>query len=406
MTDRAVSQGFAARLRAQLPAAGILASVLAVAACAPQTKAPIATPPPPTEAPAPEKPAEVVNRIAVLVPLSGTSAPVGVSLANAASLALVDTRKQGIRISSYDTAALGAREAARRAIADGAGLILGPLLAQDAQAIKTEAGAKGITILSFSNDSGIAGGNLYVLGFQPAQSVSRVVEYASSLGMQKFAGLMPDGIYGQRSSVAFTRAVAASGGQVVALSNFERKGSALPAAARKVAGGTVAALSGTEPREARFDALLVADSGAVAAAFSPQLTKFGAPAGSYLMLGTELWATEPGLGKSAALKGAVFASVPNTRFQGMASRYRARFGGTPSRLASLSYDSVLLAASVAGERWKPGTMFPKAVLEDPQGFAGIDGIFRFRDNIADRGLAVQQVTPEGFQTVSPAPSHF
>ena len=145
MTDRAGGRSFAARLRAQLPAAGILASVLAVAACAPQTKAPVATPPPPTEAPAPEKPAEVVNRIAVLVPLSGTNAPVGVSLANAASLALVDTRKQGIRISSYDTAALGAREAARRAIADGAGLILGPLLAQDAQAIKTEAGAKGIT---------------------------------------------------------------------------------------------------------------------------------------------------------------------------------------------------------------------------------------------------------------------
>lgn len=363
----------------------------------------MAPPPPPPEKPVETKPT-AVNRIAVLVPLTGANAPVGISLANAASLALVDTGRQGIRISSYDTAALGPREAARRAIADGAGLILGPLLAQDAAAIRAQADAKGITMLSFSNDANIAGGNLYVLGFQPAQSVSRVVDYAASRGLRKFAGLVPDGVYGQRTSVAFTRAVSARGGQVVALANFERKGAALPVAARKVASSNPDRKDA--PQGPEFEALLVADSGAVAAAFSPHLTRLGAPAGSYLMMGTELWATEPGLARSASLKGAVFAAVPDNRFQSMANRYRARFGGTPSRLASLSYDSVLLAASVADSSWKPATAFPKAVLNDPQGFAGIDGIFRFRGNVAERGLAVMQVTPQGFQMVSPAPKQF
>ncbi len=385
-----------------------LASVVALAACAPRTKAPVApVAPPPVEKPVEVKPGDV-HRIAILVPLTGANAPVGISLANAASLALVDTNRQGIRLSSYDTAALGAAGAARRAIADGAQLILGPLLTGDAEAVKAVAAPKGVTMLSFSNDSGIAGGQLYVLGFQPAQSVSRVVEFAAAQGMRKFAGLVPDGLYGQRTSVAFTRAVAGAGGQVVALTNFARTPSALPAAARKVTDYDArlkAAKAGTAPGPA-FEALLIADSGAVAAAFSPHLAKFGVPVGSYLMMGTELWNTEPALVRSTALKGAVFAAVSDKRFAGMARRYQARFGGMPSRLASLSYDSVLLAASVADGAWKPGQPFPQKALDDPQGFAGVDGIFRFRGNVAERGLEVQQVTPQGFATVSPAPTNF
>ncbi len=386
----------------------------ALAACAPRQKAPIVVaPPPPVEKPVEVKP-EDVHRIAILAPLTGANAPVGISLANAATLALVDTGKQGIRLSSYDTAALGAAGAAKRALDDGAQLILGPLLAGDAAAVKAAADARGITMLSFSNDAGIAGGRLYVLGFQPAQSVGRVVDYASSRGMKRFAALVPDGIYGQRTSVAFTRAVAANNGQVVALTNFARTPAALAPAARRVTNhdnrvkqASAASADGTVgPAPIAFEALLLADSGAIGAAFAPHLAKFGAPTGSYLMMGTELWSTEPALSRSAALQGAVFAAVPDQRFRSMAARYRARFGGTPSRLASLSYDAMLLAASVAGEQWRPGQPFPQAVLADPQGFAGVDGIFRFRGNIAERGLEVQQVTPGGFTTVSPAPKAF
>jgi ABC-type branched-subunit amino acid transport system substrate-binding protein len=416
--------GYRASSAARAAGIGALVSLAVLAACAPRSKAPVGpvAPPPTAEKPTEVKPGEV-HRVAILVPLSGPNAPVGISLANAATLALVDTDKQGIRLTSYDTAALGAGGAASRALADGAQLILGPLLASDAAAVKSAAEAKGITMLSFSNDSSIAGGRLYVLGFQPAQSVSRVVDYAAGRGMKRFAALVPDGVYGQRTSVAFTRAVSASGGQVVALQNFARTPAALPAAARKVtdydarlnqAGsatpkkrpdGTIATPSADLP-PVSFEALLVADSGAIAAAFAPHLAKFGAPTGSYLMMGTELWNTEPGLGASQALRGAVFAAVPDQRFQSMAKRYQARFGGTPSRLASMSYDAMLLAVSAAGQQWKLGTPFPHSLLADPQGFAGVDGIFRFKGNIAERGLEVQQVGQSGFTTVSPAPTAF
>jgi len=46
-------------------------------------------------------------------------------------------------------------------------------------------------------------------------------------------------------------------------------------------------------------------------------------------------------------------------------------------------------------------------LTNASGFAGIDGVFRFRpEGTNDRGLAVMRVTPNGGQIVSPAPKTF
>jgi len=404
---------------------GLVAGLaLVVGACAPRPgPAPVPPAPPaagPVKAQTPR--AEPHHRIAILAPLSGANAAVGTSLSNAAMLALSDTGAGNLRVTSYDTAALGAAGAAQRALDEGAQLILGPLLSADVGPARALAAQRGVTMLSFSNDAAMAGGNVYVLGFQPAQSVARVVDYTRSRGVTRFAGLIPAGIYGERAAVAFTQAVDSGGGRVVAIANYSRDARALAVAARKVtdydarlrkAGavarrpdGTIAPLS-TTLGPVPFQALLVADSGAIAGRFAPLLDRFGAPAGSYLMLGTELWNTETGLAAVAALKGAVFASVPDRRFEAMAARYRARFGTAPSRLASLSYDAMLLATSAAhGQGWAAGEPFPAAMLADRKGFAGIDGIFRFSANVAERGLEVQQVGAGGFVVVDPAPAAF
>lgn len=402
----------------------VVMAMLALAACAPRQKPPVeaAPPPPPVvqEKPVPLPP-DVARKVAILVPLSGTNAPVGTSLANAATMALADSRKTGVRLNSYDTAALGAAGAARKALDEGAELILGPLLAGDVPAVRAAASARNITVLSFSNDVAVAGGGVYVLGFQPAQSIERVVQWAAGRGTRRFAALVPDGVYGQRSAVSFTRSVDASGGQVVAMTSFARTPKALPAAARtvtnqearsKAAGaaltrpdGTIAPVQTQIPPVA-FEALLIADSGSVASAFLPHLARYGAAPDSMLVMGTELWNSEPGLRSVTGLHGAVFASVSDARFRALSSRYRARFGGQPSRLASLSYDAMLLAISAAETNWPVGQPFPAGLLADPKGFVGVDGIFRFRNNIAERGLEVQQVGPDGFTTVAPAPSAF
>jgi hypothetical protein len=98
--------------------------------------------------------------------------------------------------------------------------------------------------------------------------------------------------------------------------------------------------------------------------------------------------------------------VSDGLYRQLASKYRARYGETPFRLAALGYDSVLLTVRVAQD-WKVGTPFPARKLLASDGFSGIDGAFRFtRNGVAERALEVQQVNAGSFSVVDPAPKSF
>jgi outer membrane PBP1 activator LpoA protein len=401
-------------------------AALAASACATKAPPPVAEAPPPppvVEAAPPPPPAEVRNRVALLVPTSGPNAAVGQSIANAAAMAMTDLGAQRFTLITINTAGPGgARAAADSALAQGAGLILGPLLAADVRAVAPLAQARGVRVLSFSNDVSVAGGGVHVLGWQPAQAVTRVVGFARSRGVTRFAALVPAGDYGQRVSAAFLRAASAGGGQVTGVVTYQRAEAQLAGAARRVtahderlraAAGTPATrpdgtVAPVQQRMAAvpFDALLIADSGRVANAFARPLAQYGAPPGSARLLGTELWAAEPGLAQSAALRGAWFAAIPEGRFVQMAQRYRARFGGTPSRLAAMGYDAVLLAADL-GRSWADGAPFPAAGLTAEGGFTGVDGPFRLTaSGVSERAFEVRELRASGAVVVSPAPAGF
>lgn len=417
-----MTQHGAPKQRARFGVAAI--ALLAVAGCAGGNgrRAPEAVPEAPPPAPVVQAPridpGPPQHRVALLVPTTGGNAAVGQSIANAANMALLDSNDRNVKLTVYNTAT-GAAAAASRAVAEGNKIFLGPLLSPDVRAVQGIAASAGVPVLAFSNDAALAGGNTYIMGFQPQQSVARVVAFARSRGVENFAALVPAGDYGQRASTAFVRAVQANGGKVTAIETYPRDPRRLAAAARRVTNyearvakvaqaGVVRADGTVAPVQQRlgpvaFQALLIADSGNVAPRFLPALQQFGAS--GVRLLGTELWNSEPGLAGVQAMHGSWFAAVPDNRYQQLAARYRARFGGQPSRLASMGYDGVLLVNSI-GARWKIGDPFPRATLGDDEGFAGIDGIFRFRNGIAERGLEVQQIGPGGFSTVSPAPRAF
>ncbi|MEA3040606.1 MAG: hypothetical protein QOC65_95, partial [Sphingomonadales bacterium] len=138
------------------------------------------------------------------------------------------------------------------------------------------------------------------------------------------------------------------------------------------------------------------------AALAVPLLRRGSP--RLRILGTELWTTEANV--PDPLRGAWFAGPSNGNFDSLRNRYRARYGAAPYRLASLGYDSVLLAARVA-DQWRLGRRFPARALGAGDGFSGVDGAFRFaRDGVAERALEVQEVTASGTTTISPAPRDF
>src|SRR5207302_1450471 len=70
-----------------------------------------------------------------------------------------------------------------------------------------------------------------------------------------------------------------------------------------------------------------------------------------------------------------------------------------------AYDAVALVAALA--RTQGSQRFSPEVLTNPSGFAGIDGLFRFRaDGTNERGLAVMKVTTGGGVPVAGSPKSF
>jgi len=385
-------QRYAPLRRQMLRGLGVAAMAGLLAACqvVPKSNGP-ATPPPPTNPDdnvGPGLPTDTDrHRVALLVPQTGPNADVGTAIANATTLALLDSRTERVRITTYDTA-LGAAAAARQAVADGNKLILGPLLSEDVTAVAPIARDAKVPVLSFSNDSGVAGNGVFIMGFVPGQSVERVVAFSRAKGHLRFGALVPKNVYGDRSAAAFRAAVTQAGGTLVAVESYDRSATALTGAARRLANAGA------------MDAVLIADSGGNAIRAVPVIKTTG----NKQILGTELWNTDAALGSNAVMRGAWFASVSDGLYGQLATKYRTRFGKAPYRLASLGYDSVLLTVRIARD-WKPGTNFPANRLLAADGFGGIDGIFRFSNRgIAERALEVSEIGAGGFRVVDPAPT--
>jgi len=360
---------------------GALLGALLLAACGRVVPPSAPPPPPPSGAQQPEVvqglPTDTArHRVALLVPMSGPNAGVGRSVSNATTMALLDTKTERLRVTTYDTGK-GAAVAARQAIAEGAKLILGPLTADEVRAVSPLARAASVPIISYSNDESVAGNGVFLLGYSPEQSVERVIGFARARGLTNFAALVPKGVYGERAGGAFLAKVKAVGGTVVAMETFDRSPASVQAAVKRLGASS------------SYDALLIADVGRIALQAGPPVQTGAGPSGR--IPGTGRWDTQTGPSARTAPRGA----------------WGARGSGGPSRPPpALGYDSGLLAVRIAAD-WKPGTAFPVGRLNDPEGFAGIDGAFRFgRGGIAERALEVQEVSAGGATVVDAAPRGF
>lgn len=372
------------------------ALVLALAACkvVPDSGRPG---PAPAPAPTPTGPSDTVlptdtarHRIALLVPLSGENADVGRSIANAATMAVLDTNAQNLRITTYDTAA-GVSTAVADALKDGNKLILGPLLREDIGAVVARARPAKVPLITFSNDLSVAAPDVFVMGQAPEQSIDSSVDYLWGKGARRFAALVPEGEYGRRAGDAFARSVARAGGVLAATETYDRDNTSIISAADRLRTG------------ARADAVLIADGTRLAAMAATSLARSN-PKPS--LMGTELWSGDADLTGSAPLRGAIFSSVSDARFRQFSTSYQSRFGTQPYRLATLGYDAVLLTLRVARD-WQPGRNFPEGRLLAADGFLGLDGLFRFTGKgVSERAMEVRQVGNGTVTVVSPAITKF
>ncbi len=374
----------------------VAGATIALAGCqvVPKTTAPTAAPPPSEPIAGPSAQVlptdETRHRVALLVPMSGENAAVGQSLANATTMALLDTNADNLRITSYDTAR-GAGDAARKAIADGNKLILGPLMRENVGAVARIARPADVPVISFSNDATVAGGNVFVLGHVPEQSITRSVQYAAANGATTFAAIIPNGDYGERAEAALQSSVRAVGGNIVAQEKYSRGNTSIVSAAQRL------------QTRGGFDAVLIAEGPRLAARAANEMTGQGV---ATQLMGTELWSGEAGVARTASLNGAIFSAVSDKRYRTFANAYEQRFGGAPFRVGRLGYDAVLLTLRVAND-WRVGQTFPISALRQDGGFVGIDGPFRFTGSaVAERAMEVRKVENGKISIVAAAPTRF
>ena len=337
-------------------------------------------------------------RVGLILPLSaqGNAGVAATSMKNAAEMALAEFKDPNIQLLVKDDAGTpqGAQLGAQQAIDEGAEIIIGPLFAQSVSAVGSVARARNIPVIAFSTDASVAARGVYLLSFLPESDVKRIVDYAISKGKRSFAALLPDNGYGAVVEAALQQEVARRGGRVLALEKYPLDPGKMAEPIRRVAQAA-----------SQVDSIFIADGADAVPQVVASLAANGVNPKRVQLLGTGLW-DDPRIFSTAALDGGWYAAPESTGYRNFSGRYRARYGHDPVRTATLAYDAVALVAALVKQQAAP-QRFSEQTLTVSSGFAGIDGIFRFRsDGSNERGLSVLRVAPSGGQIVNPAPRAF
>jgi ABC-type branched-subunit amino acid transport system substrate-binding protein len=332
-------------------------------------------------------------KVGLILPLSanGNAGIAGQAMRNAAEMALAEFSDPNIQLLPKDDngTGQGAQVAVQQAIDEGAQIILGPLFAHSVTGAKPIARNRGIPMIAFSTDTNVASAGTYLLSFLPESDVDRVVAYAISQGKRSFVGLVPSNAYGSVAEGEFKQAVARRGGRVMALEHYAEDRNKVGEAVRLVAQAA-----------GRADALFVPDGGEAVNDVIGALSAAGVNVRQFALLGTQLW-DDPKIFSNPLLEGGWYPAPDPAGFRAFAERYRGRYRQDPPRPAALAYDAVALVAALV--KAQGSQRITSEVLTNPSGFAGIDGVFRFRnDGTNQRGLAILRVTPSGGQVIAPA----
>ena len=344
--------------------------------------------------PVPQDAAPVKNTsIALLLPLSapGETQNIARALQQAAELAVKDVGAGPLIIKDTGGTPAMASAAAQAALDEGAGIILGPLLSTEVQAVSPVARARNVNVIAFSSVSSVAAQGTFLMSFLPDEEVSNVVRYAAGKGYRNIALLYPASQYGAAIEQALGRSVLNEGSTVVGSKSYVRE----PNGVTQPAVAIAASLQG------QGNALLLPEGGQMLRSVGDALAGNGISPRAVKILGTGLW--DDGLTRNTPIAlGGWYAGVTPQLVQAFEQKYTASYGAKPPRIASLAYDAVAFAVNLQ----KTGDV-SEVGIANPTGFHGSNGLFRFRENgLIERGLAILQMGPGGPDVIQQAPTSF
>lgn len=337
-------------------------------------------------------------RVALLLPVTGDLANVGISMANGARLAMNFIQSnpnvgQNITLVLKDTRgdAATASRMASEAVREGASLILGPLRAEGVRSAGAVARSAGVTMIGFSNNSGAAAPGTYLLNVLPEAEVRRSLSYAKSQGRQAFAAIVPNTDFGRIQDGAFRQAIADLGLNARAVYSFSNETEARQAVEQ------VAPLI----QAGQIDAVFLPDR-ATAPSFGSLLESTGTDRNSFTLVGSADWNNDPAIAQNAYLIGSVYPAIDEAGMRALLPDYQRNFGGAvPHPFATIAYTATLLANSSALSQGTP--KYDRTQLTRASGFNGRDGLFRFlADGRSEYALTIKQVVAGGASIVDTA----
>jgi ABC-type branched-subunit amino acid transport system substrate-binding protein len=339
--------------------------------------------------------------VALLIPRGGSASDnlLAQNLENAARLAIRDLDGVKIDLRVYGTAgsASTAASAAAQAVNEGAKIILGPVYGESANAAGVAVAAQGVNVLSFSNNTTIAGGNVFVLGPTFGNTANRLVGYAKRAGKDRIVILHGQDVAGQLGRNAIQQAIAANGATLAGTVDYalsqESVIAAIPRVKAAVSSGGANAL------------FMTTSSASALPLFAQLLPEAGIQGATTQYIGLTRWDIPPATLALPGVQGGWFA-LPDPSASGVfRQQYEAAYGAAPHPLAGLAFDGI--AAVGALVKSGKSTALTGASLTQGAGFRGASGIFRLRkDGTNERGLAVATIRNKSVVILEAAPKAF
>ena len=338
-------------------------------------------------------------QVALLIPKSyEKTASIAESLEQAAQMAIADLGDIHIDLRVFDTGGNPEQAAlvARQAVQEGAKIILGPLLAENAKAVGAAVADSGVNVLSFSNNASIAGNNVFVLGPTFNNTANRLVSYAASQGKTKAVIVHPRTLEGELGKAALENATQSSTLEIVAIEAFEFSQKGVIDSVAKIKAKML---------ETEADTLFLA---ANAARALPLLVQLLPEAGinpkevQYIGLSLDI---PRQIIELAGFQNSWIASPNRQVSANFSSRFTEGFGSPPHQLAGLAYDG--LAAIGALVKTGQKNAVTKTALTQASGFQGVSGAFRLlADGTNERALAIAKIERKKVVLIDAAPVIF
>ncbi|MEM1086217.1 MAG: penicillin-binding protein activator [Pseudomonadota bacterium] len=278
-------------------------------------------------------------------------------------------------------------------------MVFGPLFGANVPVMREGLSGTGAPILSFSNDSSVAGGGAWLGSVAPEEEVRAIARYAASRGYTSFGYFGPNTELGQKVQRTLEFEAMQAGGRLIT-SAFYLSTTVNPDTEARSFAKTIMDAAERGERVA----VLVPERGNRLRRIAPLLAFEGVDTRIVKMIGIGSW-DDPNIWREPSLRGAWFPSAPALEMQDFETRYQRQYGQAPSSLSAVAYDAAALSMALSQD----GELTLDELLNE-DGFAGVNGLFRFTfDGLAERGLAIYEIDPgseTGAREVQPVPPSF